>query len=175
MLARATIRTGMADTPFRGAFPHQHQDPRDLRARIAAQLRERIEEALEMFALKVLVDRRAREGRPAPETSSDADRREFEQTDSDLIAHLRRAFDADLAPELRQALAEAEQPAAPGRERLMAGQVWLAGRLPDYWQQLERHAAAFPGVDPSAGPTGWLARIFGASARAKGSGPGQGG
>jgi hypothetical protein len=164
----------MADTPFRGAFPHQHQDPRDLRARIAAQLRERIEEALEMFALKALVDRRAREGRPAPETSSAADRREFEQTAADLLAHLRQTFEADLGPELRHGLAEAEQPAAPGRERLLAAQVWLAARLPDYWQQLERHAASFPGADPPAGHPGWLGRIFGASARTKGPTPGRG-
>lgn len=164
----------MADTPVRGAFPHQHQDPRDLRARIAAQLRERIEEALEMFALRVLVDRRAREGRPAPETSSAADRREFEQTAADLLAHLRQAFDADLGPELRQGLTDAERPAAAGRERLLAGQVWLASRLPDYWQQLERHAAAFPSVDGPTGHTGWLGRIFGGPPRPQGPAPGHG-
>ncbi len=164
----------MAESPFRGAFPHQHQDPRDLRARIAAQLRERIEEALEMFALKLLVDRRALEGRPAPETSSAADRREFEQTATELLAHLRGAFEAELAADQRAALAEAERPAPDGRERLLAGQVWLARQLPDYWQRLERHVSTFPGVDRAAGHTGWLGRIFGAAARDKRSGPGQG-
>jgi hypothetical protein len=150
----------MSETPFRGAFPHQHDDPRDLRERIAAQLRERIQEAVEMFALKLMVDRRARASRPAPETSSTADRREFEQTAADLLAHLRRAFDAGLTAELRAALADAERPTTAGQERLLAAQVWLARRLPDYWQQLERHAAAFPGLAEPADRPGGLGRLF---------------
>ena len=65
--------------PPSGAFPHQHDDPRGLVERIEAQLRDRITEALDMAGLKLMVDLRQRQGRPAPETSSDADRREFEQ------------------------------------------------------------------------------------------------
>jgi hypothetical protein len=160
----------MSQGPFRGAFPHQHHDPRDLRERIAAQLRERIEEAVEMFALKLMVDDRARRGRPAPETSSAADRREFEQTAADLLAHLRRAFDGGLTAEQRAALAEAERPVGAERERLLAAQVWLAGRLPDYWQRLERHAATFPGAARTDERPGWLGRLF-AGGRAP-NGPG---
>ena len=52
----------MSESPFRGAFPHQHGDARGLLERIEAQLRERIEEAVEMAAIKIMVDRRAAAG-----------------------------------------------------------------------------------------------------------------
>ena len=60
----------MTEWPHKGAFPHQHGDTRGLLERIEAQLRERIEEAIEMAALKLMVDTRAQTGRPAPESTS---------------------------------------------------------------------------------------------------------
>ena len=65
----------MSEWPLRGAFPHQHGDARGLIERIEAQLRDRIEEAIEMAALKLMVDTRAQTGRPAPESTSAADRK----------------------------------------------------------------------------------------------------
>ena len=55
----------MSPSPFPGAFPHQHHDPRGLVERIEAQLRERIAEAVEMAGLTLMVDLRQRQGRPA--------------------------------------------------------------------------------------------------------------
>jgi hypothetical protein len=150
------------ESPFRGAFPHQHGDPRSLAERIRQQLRERIQEAAEMAALEVMVERRRRQGLPPPETSSDADRREFEQTARDLLAHLRDAAAADLAPADRAALesAEANQelPAS-----LLNANVYLAALLPDYWQRFETSRAEFAQsrLDAPLPSSGWLARLFG--------------
>ena len=76
----------MSEWPVHGAFPHQHGDARGLMERIQAQLRDRIEEAVEMAALKLMVDLRAAAGRPAPESTSAADRSEFEAGSRALLA-----------------------------------------------------------------------------------------
>lgn len=152
----------MSDWPRPGAFPHQHGDARGLMERIQAQLRERIEEAVEMAALKLMVDLRAATGRPAPETTSSADRAEFEATARASLAWLRNAYLADLPTDLRPAFEEAEATGGDERARLLAGHVWLARRLPDYWQRFEtyqrryaEHRLAQPGG------AGWLKRLFG--------------
>lgn len=155
----------MTDRPFRGAFPHQHGDPRGLIARIHAQLCERLEEAVEMAGLELLVSLRRRDGRPALETSSAADRKEFEQTARDLLLHLRAAFQAELDAGERAALEQAEAEADEG-ERLLAGQAFLARRLPDYWQRFEAHRAAYVQARLLATPAskgGWLDRLLGSS------------
>ena len=102
----------MSDRAFRGAFGHQHGDPRGLIERIHAQLRERIQEAVEMAGLELMVELRRRHGRPAPDTTSAADRREFEDSARALLEHLRAAFGGDLSPDQRKALELAET--APG-------------------------------------------------------------
>lgn len=152
----------MSERPQHGAFPHQHGDARGLIERIQAQLRERIEEAVEMAALKLMVDRRAATGRPAPETTSTADRAEFEETARASLAWLREAYVADLPPELRPGFDEAEAAGPDARARLLAGQVWLARHLPDYWQRFERHQQRYA-EQRLAQPTrpGWLKRLFG--------------
>jgi hypothetical protein len=153
----------MTPARFGGAFPHEHGDPRTLAERIEAQLRERIQEAVELAGLELMVERRRRHGRPAPEPTSDADRREFEATAHDVLDHLRAAFCAVLTAEQRLELDRVEA-AAAASTRLLAGQALLARRLPDYWQQFEgyraRYAEAALGVPSPA--RGWLARLFGA-------------
>ena len=153
----------MTPAPPSGAFPHQHDDPRGLVERIEAQLRDRIADALDMAGLNLMVDLRQRQGRPAPETSSDADRREFDQISSDLLTHVRDALHAELAAEERAEMerAEAAQP-KPG-EKLLAGQVFLARRLPDYWQRFETHVAAYAKtrLDTPGPASGWLSKLFG--------------
>ncbi len=151
-----------------GAFPHQHGDPRGLRERIDAQLRERIEEAVEMAGLELLVALRERHGRPRPEAGSVADRREHEALVDDLLTHLERAFAGEIAAS-GQASAAAprtvgEPPAgiAPGRARALASQVLLAKRLPDYWQRFEAHRAAHAQARLSrpVEASGWLRGLF---------------
>lgn len=129
----------MSEWPHHGAFPHQHGDARGLRERIDAQLRERIEEAVEMAALKLMVDLRAQAGRPAPESTSAADRAEFEATIRAALGRLRERFRAGLADHLRPRLDEAEAAGGAGSAAVLAGQVFLARQLPDYWQRFERY------------------------------------
>src|SRR6185503_1106695 len=63
--------------------------------RIEAQLRDRIEEAVEMAALKLMVDARAQAERPAPESTSATDRTEFEASSRALLLRLRERLLAD--------------------------------------------------------------------------------
>ena len=146
---------------FRGAFGHQHGDPRGLRERIQAQLRERIQEAVEMAGLELMVELRRRHGQPVPDTDSAADRAEFEQTARALLRHLRTAFDAELAAEQREGLGRAESSAGEP-EPLLAGQAFLASHLPDYWQRFETYRAAYARGQLDAPPTrgGWLSRLL---------------
>ena len=115
-----------------------------------------------MAGLELMVELRRRDGRPAPETTSDADRREFEQTSRDLLTHLRAAFWAEVSLDERGELERAESEAAES-DRLLAGQGLLARRLPDYWQRFEAHRAAYAQarLDAPATPSsGWLGRLF---------------
>jgi hypothetical protein len=152
----------MTDTPPSGAFPHQHQDPRGLAERIRDQLRARIEEAVEMAALKVMVDARARLGRPAPESSNEADRREFEASALALLAHLHDAFRAELGVAERTELERAQAAHQSERERLLAGQVFLARVLPEYWQHFEGYRIAYGAnrLQSQAARSGWRRRLF---------------
>jgi hypothetical protein len=131
--------------------------------RIEAQLRERLEEALEMAALKLMVDARAQSGRPAPESTSPADRTEFETITAALLARLREQFAADLADDQRARLAQAEAEVPDSSARLLTGQVFLARHLPDYWQRLERYQREdAERYLAEARRPGWLKRLFGA-------------
>lgn len=132
----------MTDPLPPSAFPHQHGDPRSLIDRINAQLRDRIAEAVEMAGLELMVNLRRRHGRPPPETSSAADRREFEEIARRLLTHLREAFHRELTPEQRVEI-ERDEAGAVESERLLAGQALLARQLPDYWQRFEVHRAAY--------------------------------
>ena len=153
----------MSEWPHRGAFPHQHGDARGLLERIEAQLCERIDEAIEMAALKLMVDTRAQAGRPSPESTSAADRAEFESTARALLIRLRERFLAELPVVLRPQYDQAEAAAADDAARPLVGQVFLARRLPDYWQRFERYqqADAQDRLADPARPGGWLRRLFG--------------
>jgi hypothetical protein len=154
----------MTEWPHKGAFPHQHGDARGLLERIEAQLRERIEEAIEMAALKLMVDTRAQTGRPAPESTSAADRTEFQGTTRALLDRLRERFLADLSPDLRPRYQQAESAVTDEVARSLAGQVFLARKLPDYWQRFERYQQedAQERLADAAKP-GWIRRLFGQS------------
>ena len=150
----------MTDTPFRGAFGHQHGDSRGLLERIQAQLQERIQEAVEMAGLELMVELRRRHGRPAPDTASTTDRKEFEDTVRALLEHLGAAFRSDLSPDLRAALDRVD--ARGEADRLIAEQARLARELPDYWQRFEAYRAAHARarLEAPAPDRGWLGRLF---------------
>lgn len=151
-----------AGSPFRGAFPHQHGDPQSLRERIDAQLRERIEEAVEMAALELMVEGRRHQQRPLPDEGNARDRAEFHATAEEFLEHLDQAFRVALPPADAEALEAAARAASDQLyARRLAGQVLLAKRLPDYWQRFETHRAALAAARlGSAQSAGWLRRVF---------------
>jgi hypothetical protein len=151
------------ENPFRTTgLRHGRDDPRGLRERIEAQLIERIEEAVEMAALHLLVELRKRQGRPAPETDSRADRHEFALLTTDLLRYLGEAFERELGEGQRREL-DAAREGADGRARELHGQVWLSRQLPDYWQRFEGHRAAHAEARLASPPQsgGLLKRLFG--------------
>jgi hypothetical protein len=81
-----------------------------------------------------------------------------------LLARLRGAFLADLPVELRARFDRAEAAAGDGPGRLLAGQVFLARQLADYWQRFERYQQddAERTLAEACRP-GWLRRLFGRS------------
>jgi hypothetical protein len=157
------------DNPFgTSGLRHGTDDPRGLRERIDAQLTERIDEAVEMAALHLLVELRRRHDRPAPESESRDDRDEFAALAADLLAHLTEAFEAELAADQRDALDRACSEVADARARGLRGQVFLAQRLPDYWQRFEALRAAHAearltslGRPSGDRPAGIFKRLFG--------------
>ena len=69
--------------------------PADLNARIEAQLRERLEEAVDFVCLEALVKRRRALSLPAPSADSTRDREEFTQSVHAFLAELRKAMTDD--------------------------------------------------------------------------------
>ena len=151
------------DNPFETTgLRHAKDDPRGLIERIDAQLAERIEEAVEMAALHLLVEFRKRHNRPAPETDSRADREEFEALAADLLAYLGRAFEFGLPASRGQDLERARAESTDPRARALRAQIFLARQLPDYWQRLEVYRAAHAEAHLAAAPAsgGFLKRLF---------------
>ncbi len=151
------------DNPFETTgLRHAKDDPRGLIERIDAQLAERIEEAVEMAALHLLVELRKRHNHPAPETDSHADREEFQALAADLLGYLGRAFEAGLSSERRPDFVRARAEGADPRARELRGQIFLARQLPDYWQRLETHRAAHAELQLAAPPrsTGFFKRLL---------------
>ncbi|HEY4908403.1 MAG TPA: hypothetical protein VIJ73_02805 [Methylomirabilota bacterium] len=152
------------DNPFHTTgLRHGTDDPRGLRERIEAQLTERIDEAVEMAALHLLVELRKRHGRPAPESDSRPDRDEFNALAADLLASLGEAFAADLGANQRRELDQASAGGADARARGLRGQVFLSRQLPDYWQRFEAHRAAHAEarLNSPDRPGGFFKRLFG--------------
>lgn len=129
-------------TPFGTSLRRDPSDPRGLKERIEALLRERLEDAIDTACLDLLVELRRARRLPMPESGSPEDRAEFDA----LVGAFLGRLEASLAPELpdeersRQAAGPAE--AADGTSRLIAVQVALSRRLPDYWQRFEAIKAA---------------------------------
>jgi hypothetical protein len=139
-------------------MPFRHPDrSHPLTTRIEMEVRERLEEAIDFVCLEALVNARRVAGGPAPVSDNPHDRAEYQ-------AHV-RAFLRLLAAELREA--EPSRPAAAPVQaedaQLLAAQVTLARRLPDYWQQFEAVSVRYLAQPaPSGGQgRGMLARLFG--------------
>ena len=124
-------------------MPFRHPEPRDpLAARIDAEVRQRLEEAVDYACLEAIVAARRTRGLPPPAKDNADDRREFER--------LVRAFLSRLEQELGPAVPTPRPaPRAPGTDddgeaaRRLAVQVTLAKSRPDYWQRFEATRAAW--------------------------------
>jgi hypothetical protein len=127
--------------------PFRHPDrSADLSARIEFEVRERLEEALDYVCLDALVRERKARGLRPPVADSPEDRRAYTDTLLALLDRLRCELAAELSPEERR------RTESPGDEQapLIAVQVALARRLPDYWQRFEAISAAFLAEVPAA-------------------------
>jgi hypothetical protein len=150
--------------PFPTSFRRNPEDPRGLLERIEAQLRERLEEAVDLFCLDLLVKLRQAGNRSLPEKTSDEDRQEFQRLVREFLAFLREGFAARLGEDgvARLRSVEAQAAADPG-QRLVAAQVFLARTLPEYWQAFDELAAGFARerlATPSP-KSGLINRLFG--------------
>ena len=153
----------MTPSPFFGtSLRRDPAQPADLNARIEAQLRERIEEAVDFVCLEALVKRREALSLPAPSADNTRDREEFTERVHVFLAELWNAIAPTLSEAQRQKLAAVER--APGDEtqRLLGVHVALARELPDYWQRFETGRVAYAEQAESGSERrGLLGRLFG--------------
>jgi len=119
-------------------------DPRGLLERIDAQVRERVEEAVDFACLDLLVQLRRQHGRALPEEQNEKDRQEFRGLVREFLAYLREAYWAELPEAEREKVTQVEAGAGTEElQRLVAVQVALAKHLPDYWQRFDTFRVAF--------------------------------
>ena len=153
--------------PFNTALRRGTGEPPDLIARVDAEVRDRIGEAVDFVCLESMVQSRRASGLPAPVAESTSDRAEFDGRVEAFLTRLADAMLASLDPEQRQALTAAERTGSDRLDQLIAVQVGLAKLMPDYWQRFEHVRAAHPaetGHPPTASGSdrlGWLDRLFG--------------
>src|SRR5262249_26841347 len=106
--------------------------PADLNTRIEAQLRERLEEAVDFVCLEALVKRRQALSLPAPTADNTRDSEAFTRTVHPSLADLRTAIHPTLSESQRQKVRAAEQGPGVEAQRLLSAHVVLARELPDY-------------------------------------------
>ena len=138
-------------------MPFRHPDrSHDLGTRIEMEVRQRLEEAIDFVCLEALVSTRRAAGRPAPAADNHDDRAEYQAH----VAAFLRLLDAELGGGASPTAGASPEAA---ESRLVAAQVALARRLPDYWQRFEALSARYL-AEPSASGgqrRSLLARLFG--------------
>ena len=139
-------------------MPFRHPDrSHDLSTRIEAEVRERLEEAIDFVCLEALVNARRAAGRPAPAADNDDDRAEYRAH----VAAFLRLLDRELPGKVD---ARPEGPRGDDEEaRMLAVQVAHARRVPDYWQQFEAISARYLAEPAPSGSErrSLLARLLG--------------
>jgi hypothetical protein len=122
---------------------------RDLLSLIDAELRERLEEAVDHACLDAMVSARRAASQPLPVADNARDREEFTASVRALLERLRDEIptDADVA--------------AGGDEewRLLSAQIVRAKALPDYWQRFEATRRAYTAERAASAPS-LLRRLF---------------
>ena len=152
-------------SPFNTSLRRDPSQPGDLNARIDAQIRERLEEAVDFVCLEIMVERRRTRGLPATAADNAEDRAEFTAAVHAFLEHLEEDLTGDLAPADHRRVRDAARAADDPAERLLAVQVGLARLMPDYWQRFEasRNRYADGSADDGSGGDrgGLLRRLFG--------------
>jgi hypothetical protein len=153
----------MTPSPFFGtSLRRDPTQPADLNARIEAQLRERLEEAVDFVCLEALVKRRQARALPAPSADNTSDREEFTQSVHAFLAELWNAIATTLSEAQRQKIAAAERVPGDETQRLLGVHVALARELPDYWQRFETGRVAYTEqIESGSERRGLLGRLFG--------------
>ena len=153
--------------PFNTSLRRGAGEPHDLIARVEAEVRDRIGEAVDFVCLEAMVDARRASGLPAPAADSTSDRAEFDRRVETFLARLGDAMLAVLDAEQQQSLTASRRLTGDRLDQLIAVQVALAKLLPDYWQRFEQvrtryaHEARDPAPTSSRDRLGWLDRLFG--------------
>ena len=137
--------------------------PRDLRALIDEEVRERIEDAVDHVSLEILVESRRARGAPPPAADSTRDREEFS---TGVRAFLERLLDELLREASAEVQGKAGEASARSRDaigRLVTAQVALARELPDYWQRFDAIRAAYTSEQRASRGQGGgrVGRLFG--------------
>jgi len=142
--------------------------PSDLMARVDAEVRDRIAEAVDFVCLEMMAQARQAGDLPAMAPDNAADRAEFDASVETFLTWLGDELPAALDERQRQSVE-----AAAGRDggdrvsRLLTVQVALAKLLPDYWQRFERARAGYaagaanPATASGRNRSGWLGRLLG--------------
>ena len=153
----------MPDSFFGTSLRRDPNQPADLSARIDAQLRERLEEAVDFVCLGALVERRRALALPPPSADNTRDREEFTQSVRAFLAELQAAIVPTLDEAQRQKVAAAERALGDETQRLLGVHVALARELPDYWQRFETARTTYTAARVTSGRErgGLLGRLFG--------------
>jgi len=153
--------------PFNTSLRRGAGEPHDLIARVDAEVRDRIGEAVDFVCLESLVHTRRAGGLPAPVADSALDRAEFDRRVEAFLTRLSNAMLPVLDTEQRQSLAASEHAAGDRLDQLIAVQLRLAKLLPDYWQRFEQVRVAYAQEAGEPAPAsgrdrpGWLDKLFG--------------
>ena len=153
--------------PFNTSLRRGAGEPRDLIARVDAEVRDRIGEAVDFVCLESIVQSRRAGGLPAPAADSALDRAEFDRRVETFLARLGDAMLPALDAEQRQSLTASGSSVGDRLTQLIAVQAALAKLLPDYWQRFEqlRIAYAQDAGEPESASSGerlrWLDKLFG--------------
>ena len=106
----------------------------DLGARIDAELRARIEDAVDYACLNAMVRSRAARGARPPAADDPRDRAEYVERVTAFLEELRVALARRLDAESRTRLAPLVSGPTPDVSAGLDAQVALAKTMPDYWQ-----------------------------------------
>lgn len=134
---------------FSTSFRRDPQQPRDLHARIDAQLVERIEEAVDFVCLDALVRTRRARGGAEPAADNETDRQEFRVSVEAFLARLERELLRELPQAQQQRIKQ--RATGSGADALVMKQVGLARELPHYWQRFDEIREAYTAQYVAAG------------------------